>query len=135
MYCLQNSSAGFKGLKTVSIRHMDLRAAAEFPGVLLEGRLEFCLSKNNPGKLEPLESLYQCLGVNEMRPEYLERARGAPALAQVSTLKQTHARINSSRIERRHVRRRLYPGKPGLIKPHLPLVSFHLNDMEIKRRI
>ena len=48
---LDNFPPDAKRLKTLAIRHVNLRAAAELAGKFLEGWLEIVLAKENTGQL------------------------------------------------------------------------------------
>ena len=110
---------------------MQLHAAADLTGVLVEGRLEVVRAKADAGQVEAVQLLAQLERIEPRRAEELERMRGAAPLAEVRPFDQAHAGIDRGGVDRRHVRRRDDPGQSRVAPPHRAPPAAHRHDVQV----
>jgi hypothetical protein len=114
-----------------AVRHMNLRATAEFPAKFVKRGLEIIFAKENARQLCAIQFTTKLLRISEWRAEDFKRSRCAAPLGNICAFKQTHSGINRGGVERRHVRRRHDPRQTRLIEPHRAFPVFHRQNGQL----
>ena len=101
---LMISHSGLKRPKSVAIDHVKLRAAAEFAGKFVKGRLKIIFAKENARQIQLVQLVAKLLRIDEWRAENFKRPRRAATFGNICAFEQTHSGVNRRCIECRHVR-------------------------------
>src|SRR5262249_36048263 len=117
-------------LELPAIGDVELDAAADLAGVLLERRLKIVRTEPHAGEIEAIELLRQLERIEPRRAEELERMRGAAPFAEIRSLDEAHAGIDRGGEDGGHVRRGDDPRQAGVAPPHRAAPAAHRDDAQ-----